>query len=421
MRVNRLAILGAIAPIALFSTHAHADCASDLRGAFANIDQQAMSDANMSGRDVRRLRQAAVILANAGYEDACMELVEVAQDLPEGNMREDGNRQTNRQNAQNRNRNRGNDRQNAQNRNGDGNGEETQLSESERRRVRMARNATPVMEQDGEFSINSLIGTTLYSSTSGKSVGEVEDLVFGGNQPAAILGHGGFLGMGEKRIKLALNEVMVGQNGETHFVAMSDREIQNQPGLEKRNGRWVTTAAEADNNRQRRSDRRNASDDRNRNASNDRSDVAQTAERMVNSAKRAVTGQDDAPRTTGSIEQAGENRQRMSANTVIGKNVYSSQSNEKIGEIEDVVFSIDSSQAPAIILGHGGFLGMGEKRVMITMSDLQRRQRDGRYFVGLSDQKIKQMAGLEKTNGRWQSQPAEADNDERADNNRSNN
>lgn len=52
-----------------------------------------------------------------------------------------------------------------------------------------------------------------------------------------------------------------------------------------------------------------------------------------------------------------------------GKAVYGAE-NESIGEISDVLVSQDGS-INAVIIGVGGFLGIGEKNVAVDMSALQ--------------------------------------------------
>jgi len=53
---------------------------------------------------------------------------------------------------------------------------------------------------------------------------------------------------------------------------------------------------------------------------------------------------------------------------LIGVNVYN-QANEKVGDINDLIFAADGKIESAVI-GVGGFLGLGEKLVAISFSDL---------------------------------------------------
>jgi sporulation protein YlmC with PRC-barrel domain len=71
------------------------------------------------------------------------------------------------------------------------------------------------------------------------------------------------------------------------------------------------------------------------------------------------------------------------ASTLIGKGVYGSASNdaERIGDVNDVVIAPNGS-AEAVIIGVGGFLGIGEKDVAVDFSQVSWVDRDGeRWFV----------------------------------------
>ena len=57
-----------------------------------------------------------------------------------------------------------------------------------------------------------------------------------------------------------------------------------------------------------------------------------------------------------------------------GKRIYS-KSGDDIGEVNDVLLSADG-KVSAVILGVGGFLGMGEKNVLVDMRSID-MQRDG--------------------------------------------
>jgi sporulation protein YlmC with PRC-barrel domain len=72
--------------------------------------------------------------------------------------------------------------------------------------------------------------------------------------------------------------------------------------------------------------------------------------------------------TTGSSWSAGK-----SANDIIGKAVYNA-AGERIGEIDDLVLPKSGGSAganTAAVIGVGGFLGMGEHKVAVPLSQLQ--------------------------------------------------
>ncbi|MDO8941691.1 MAG: PRC-barrel domain-containing protein, partial [Desulfobacterales bacterium] len=60
------------------------------------------------------------------------------------------------------------------------------------------------------------------------------------------------------------------------------------------------------------------------------------------------------------------------ATEIIGRQVYSSQSDdaEHIGDINNLVIG-DNGQVAAVVIGVGGFLGIGEKNVAVNYSELE--------------------------------------------------
>ncbi len=58
----------------------------------------------------------------------------------------------------------------------------------------------------------------------------------------------------------------------------------------------------------------------------------------------------------------------ISANDFIGKRVYT-KAGEDVGEVNDLILT-DNGSIQAVVLGVGGFLGIGEKDVAITMASI---------------------------------------------------
>jgi len=57
-------------------------------------------------------------------------------------------------------------------------------------------------------------------------------------------------------------------------------------------------------------------------------------------------------------------------------------SNNKIGEIDDVLLSPDG-KVNALIVGVGGFLGMGEKHVALPFNAVKHTTKDGKVYLTL--------------------------------------
>ena len=57
------------------------------------------------------------------------------------------------------------------------------------------------------------------------------------------------------------------------------------------------------------------------------------------------------------------------ASKLVGLNVYNDQ-NEKLGDINEILLD-QSGKVNGVIIGVGGFLGMGEREIMVTMDKLR--------------------------------------------------
>src|SRR4051812_26560884 len=85
---------------------------------------------------------------------------------------------------------------------------------------------------------------------------------------------------------------------------------------------------------------------------------------------------------------------QVRASKLIGTTVYDIR-NAKIGDVNEVVIDPDGKVA-AVVLGVGGFLGMGEKNVAVPMSEL-RRGDDNRVVVDRTKDQLQQAANFDLT------------------------
>jgi sporulation protein YlmC with PRC-barrel domain len=85
----------------------------------------------------------------------------------------------------------------------------------------------------------------------------------------------------------------------------------------------------------------------------------------VASAQTATTNKADAANASATMHRDGEWR----ASKLVGVNVYN-EANEKIGDINDVILD-KSGKVSKVILGVGGFLGMGEHNVAVAFEKLK--------------------------------------------------
>lgn len=98
------------------------------------------------------------------------------------------------------------------------------------------------------------------------------------------------------------------------------------------------------------------------------------------------------------------NAQMMSANDFIGKTVYD-QAGNNIGDVNDLIISQDG-QIQAVILGVGGFLGIGEKNVAVNTHAIQ-MVHDGdntRLVVQTNKEALNAAPTYDKNNRRYATQ-----------------
>lgn len=113
--------------------------------------------------------------------------------------------------------------------------EETEVEEVEVEEVEVE---TPVEGQIFEQSAEELLGSTLMDATAmspdGDTIGDVEDVILSadGQITGIVIGVGGFLGIGEKQVAMAFDQIEVVEDelGELSFVLDATQEqLENAP------------------------------------------------------------------------------------------------------------------------------------------------------------------------------------------------
>jgi sporulation protein YlmC with PRC-barrel domain len=117
----------------------------------------------------------------------------------------------------------------------------------------------------------------------------------------------------------------------------------------------------------------------------------QTQQQTQKNAQATPSANTQAPRTTAQrLEFYTVKTGDLSAHDLIGKRVYNT-ANENIGEIEDLILD-NGHDLKAIIVGVGGFLGVGERDVAIAPSSMTiQKQTDGseRVIVAATKDNLK--------------------------------
>ena len=205
---------------------AYANCDTSLRDVDQNLDQQARAGFGTAAQDIRRLRNSASLLADYGKADACAQVMAAIKEIAQ------------KPEYQRRDTSLARDRQNYAERAG--------AQENVSRKEKAAQ-AKPVLDARGQFSVEEMNGATIYSSKTGNSLGEIEDVILAGEgKQFAVLAHGGFLGMGEKRVKVGLSDIKVNRNDNTYYVPLTAEALEAAPDTEWRNGQWSGSVVQAD-------------------------------------------------------------------------------------------------------------------------------------------------------------------------------
>jgi len=85
------------------------------------------------------------------------------------------------------------------------------------------------------------------------------------------------------------------------------------------------------------------------------------------------------------------NRDQIEPRTLVGKSVYD-VNGDKIGSVDDVILAPSGQGAQQAVIKSGGFLGIGEKLIAVSISDLKPgRDKDTLVVNGLTRQQVRDM------------------------------
>ena len=211
--------------------------------------------------------------------------------------------------------------------------------------------AAKPMPSQASADTRKLIGRNIQNAQN-ETIGEIKSVFIGkdGNVDSVMVGVGGFLGLGEREVRLNWSELNVSQNGEKVTVNLTKDQLKAKPEYKYGNtayrgqvfndaGVWKDDGARAD------------------------------------MTTRSSTNPQGAPntmaRTGGDFNAEGN----VSGNALLGANVRN-QANETVGEIEEVFLGTDGA-IKTVVVSVGGFLGVGSKNVAVKWSDIK-LERDGK-------------------------------------------
>lgn len=209
---------------------------------------------------------------------------------------------------------------------------------------------------DGAVLASSLIGATIYNGTGDDAVaiGDVNDIVIGphGDAEAMVVGVGGFLGIGEKDVAVAIDRIQrVDRDGERWIVIDATKEqLDAAPSYDR-----VAVASKPEH------------------------DMAMTSATTKDPQPDSTPTAHDTTKADGAV-MAMVDVSTMKASDLDGARVHGA-GNRDIGEVSDVIVT-DAGSVEAFVVDVGGFLGIGEKRVAIGAENIDFvRDVDGSLIV----------------------------------------
>lgn len=281
------------------------------------------------------------------------------------------------------------------------------------------------MEKQGDIYASELIGMRIYATESQDyqswndetrvkedaekewdDVGEVNDVIMDrkGQVKAVILGIGGFIGIGEKDVAVQMQDIkMVREEGEDEddffLVLQSNKQLLTDAEPFKReaqmakaeDGEAKQETAETKEGEVKAEETAAATDGENKNEETAAADQTQTenaGEMRKDADGRPMLSQ------PGPIAREGyrdAEPEELTAETLKGISVFGSK-DEDIGEVGELILSEDGKQIERVVLDVGGFLGLGEHNVAVTMDELRiiraKEGDDFRVYVNATQEEL---------------------------------
>ncbi|MEO5759934.1 MAG: PRC-barrel domain-containing protein [Mesorhizobium sp.] len=211
--------------------------------------------------------------------------------------------------------------------------------------------ATPSARADG-IIVSNIIGESVYNGTGddAESIGKVADVVFDkdGQAKSVVIGVGGFLGVGAKNVAFDYDKLQWAEkNGDRWLVAQTTKEE-------------LTAQAEFDSKSYAPA-------------------PAASTDTMAPAAPATSTDTAQAPAAAEPVKGADGNL----ATNIVGETVYNGTGDDaqNIGSVNDIVLTKEG-KAQSLIIGVGGFLGLGAKNVAFDFGKAQWAEKNGdRWLV----------------------------------------
>jgi len=217
-------LIGSTAALALMMSAAPAMAECNI-GQTTDYTQQDEAVQATARRDLRQLRNTAMILKTYGKEDACQSVVAAIQEIRDNR----GMKQVS---------------DNTTGTTGTAGAPATTSAPVDYKQTMS--NAKPVTELSGRLTAAKMLNSDVRSA-NGEVVGEIENVVLSdeGQPSHAIIAFGGFLGLGEDRVAIPFSQLktqsQVTDNDDiVFFVSMTEQQLQNAPRVKADDDSWLS-------------------------------------------------------------------------------------------------------------------------------------------------------------------------------------
>ncbi|UYN96532.1 MAG: PRC-barrel domain-containing protein [Enhydrobacter sp.] len=181
----------------------------------------------------------------------------------------------------------------------------------------------------GAADAGKLIGRNIQNAQN-ETIGEIKSVFIGpdGKVDSVMVGVGGFLGLGEREVRLAWNDLRIEDGGRKVSVDMSKDQLKGMPEYKYR-------------------------------------DASMRGSVFTDKGPYRADATDRAKVSTGDFNAQGS----VSAAALIGADVKN-KAGDKVGDVEDVYLD-KSGRIDTVVVSVGGFLGVGAKNVAVKWNEIQ--------------------------------------------------
>ncbi|AZN96566.1 PRC-barrel domain containing protein [Mesorhizobium sp. M9A.F.Ca.ET.002.03.1.2] len=223
--------------------------------------------------------------------------------------------------------------------------------------------AAPVVQRAEGSLVTNIIGESVYNGTGddAENIGMVSDVVFdeNGQAKSIVIGVGGFLGVGAKNVAFDYDKLeWAERNGDRWLIAKTTKdELTAQPDFDRKPYDPAPAATDT--------------------TATAPAAPAGSTDTTAQNAPAAPAEPPAAPAEP--VKRADGNL----ATNIVGETVYNGTGDDaqNIGDVNDIVLAKDG-KAESLIIGVGGFLGIGEKNAAYQFDKAQWAEKNGdRWLV----------------------------------------